>query len=92
MKKYEADGHDQFGWHIDVGDKASSSRFLVMLMYVNDTVEGEGLTRFKSEFDFTVQPKRGRILVFPPTMLYPHLGEKVTSGSKYIISSYIHYA
>lgn len=89
MKKYEPDGHDQFGWHVDVGDKASSSRFIVMLLYLND-VEG-GLTRFQSEVDFTVKPKQGRMLLFPPMFLYPHIGEKVIGGPKYIISSYVHY-
>lgn len=90
MKKYEANDHDQFGWHIDVGDKASSSRFLVMFAYLNDVEEG-GLTRFKSENDFTVKPKQGRIVVFPPMFMYPHIGEKPVSGPKYILSTYVHY-
>lgn len=91
MKKYEPDNHDQFGWHIDVGDKASSSRFLAVLTYMNDIPEGEGATRFRSNVDFTVSPKCGRILVFPSSFMYPHIGEKVTTDAKYIISSYIHY-
>ena len=90
MKKYEANDHDQFGWHIDVGDKVSSSRFLVMFAYLNDVEEG-GLTRFQSENDFTVQPKCGRIVVFPPMFMYQHIGEKPVSGSKYILSTYVHY-
>lgn len=90
MKKYEANGQDQFGWHIDVGDKASASRFLVMFAYLNDVEEG-GLTRFKSEVDFTVKPKQGRIVVFPPMFMYPHIGEKPVSGPKYILSTYVHY-
>lgn len=90
MKKYEANDKDQFGWHIDVGDKSSASRFLVMFAYLNDVEEG-GLTRFKSEVDFTVKPKQGRIVVFPPMFMYPHIGEKPVSGSKYILSTYVHY-
>lgn len=90
MKKYEANDKDQFGWHTDVGDKASASRFLVMFMYLNDVEEG-GLTRFESHLDFTVKPKQGRIVVFPPMFMYPHIGEKPVSGSKYILSTYAHY-
>lgn len=90
MKKYEANGKDQFGWHIDVGDKASSSRFLVMFAYLNDVEEG-GLTRFQSENDFTIKPKQGRIVIFPPMFMYPHIGEKPVSGPKYILSTYVHY-
>ena len=91
MKKYEPDGHDQFGWHVDVGDKASSSRIIAVLTYLNDIPEGEGATKFKSNVDFTVNPKCGRIVVFPASFLYPHIGEKVVTEAKYIISSYIHY-
>lgn len=90
MKKYEANGEDQFGWHIDVGDKNSSSRFLVMFAYLNDVDEG-GLTRFESETEFTIKPKCGRIVVFPPMFMYPHIGEKPISNSKYILSTYVHY-
>lgn len=90
MKKYEPNNHDQFGWHIDVGDKASASRFLVMFAYLNDVEEG-GLTRFKSDTDFVVQPKAGRIVLFPPMFMYPHIGEKPISGPKYILSTYVHY-
>lgn len=90
MKKYEANDHDQFGWHVDVGDKASAERFLVMFVYLNDVEEG-GLTRFKSEIDFTVQPKCGRIVLFPPMWMYPHIGERPISNPKYIISTYLHY-
>lgn len=90
MKKYEANDHDQFGWHVDVGDKSSASRFLVMFAYLNDVEEG-GLTRFKSEVDFTVQPKQGRIVIFPPMFMYPHIGEKPVSDAKYILSTYVHY-
>jgi hypothetical protein len=90
MKKYEANDLDQFGWHVDVGDKHSAERFLVMFTYLNDVEEG-GHTRFQSEIDFTIQPKQGRIVIFPPMWMYPHIGEKPISGPKYIISTYVHY-
>lgn len=90
MKKYEANDHDQFGWHVDVGDKYSAERFLVMFCYLNDVAEG-GETEFESDLGFTVEPKCGRIVVFPPMWMWPHRGKKPISNSKYILSTYLHY-
>jgi hypothetical protein len=91
LKKYEANDYDQFGWHVDVGDKPSASRFLVMFMYLNDVEEG-GTTEFQDDNGLcTVNPVSGRILVFPPMWMYPHRGAKPVSGPKYILSTYLHY-
>lgn len=92
MKKYLNNNRDQFGWHVDVGDYASARRFLVIFFYLND-VEVGGETVFNIEDDSFVQvtPKRGRIVMFPPTWMFPHIGTKPVSGSKYIVSTYLHY-
>lgn len=91
LKKYEANDYDQFGWHTDVGDKSSSSRFLVMFMYLNEVEEG-GTTEFEDDNGIcTVNPVSGRIVVFPPMWMYPHRGTKPISGPKYILSTYLHY-
>jgi prolyl 4-hydroxylase len=91
LKKYEANDYDQFGWHTDVGDKPSASRYLVMFTYLNDVEEG-GETEFQSNFEFTVKPVCGRMVVFPPMWMFPHRGKKPVSGPKYILSTYLHYA
>lgn len=92
LKKYENNEVDQFGWHTDVGDAISSKRFLVMFTYLNDVVDG-GETEFESntEEGFTVNPKCGRIVVFPPMWMFPHKGNKPISNPKYILSTYLHY-
>lgn len=96
MKRYDANGHDQFGWHADVGDYPSARRFLVMFFYLNDVQEG-GETQFEFTHDydksthFTIKPKCGTIVVFPPMWMYPHRGCKPISGPKYILSTYAHY-
>lgn len=90
MKRYEANDHDQFGWHTDVGDKFSSSRFLVMFTYLNDVEEG-GETQFESELEYSVKPVCGRMVVFPPMWMFAHRGKKPISGPKYILSTYLHY-
>lgn len=92
LKKYENNDNDQFGWHTDVGDASSASRFLVMFTYLNDVDEG-GETEFESDENnlFTVKPKCGRIVVFPPMWTFPHRGKKPISNPKYILSTYLHY-
>ena len=90
LKKYEANDYDQFGWHIDVGDKASASRYLVMFTYLND-VEVGGETQFEGELDYTVKPVCGRMVVFPPMWMFAHRGKKPISCPKYILSTYLHY-
>ena len=92
LKKYQNNDIDQFGWHTDVGDEPSSSRFLVMFTYLNDVTEG-GETEFESntEEGFTIQPKCGRIVVFPPMWMFPHRGKKPISNPKYILSTYLRY-
>lgn len=91
VKKYEANGKDQFGFHVDVGDAATSKRFLACFTYLNDVEEG-GETIFQfDELDCTIKPKQGTMVLFPPMWMYPHKGMKPISNSKYIISTYLHY-
>lgn len=90
MKRYQNDDYEQFGWHVDIGDKASSSRYLAMFTYLND-VEHGGETEFKSNSNFTIKPKCGTIVVFPPYFMFEHCGRKPISNNKYILSTYLHY-
>lgn len=87
IKRYNPDSEDQFKWHVDVGDHESAKRMLVIFWYLNDVEEG-GETEFKH---MKVTPKRGRMLVFPPTWTYPHAGLPAISNAKYIAGTYIHY-
>ena len=89
LKMYNNNGHDQFKDHVDVGDYNSARRFLVMFLYLNDVTAG-GKTNFP-RLDYKVQPKRGRILVFPATWQWRHAGLPPISDKKYIIGTYLHY-
>lgn len=80
-------GIEQFRTHVDIGDIHSSKRQLAFLFYLNDDFEG-GETEFEHGL---IYPKQGDILVFPPTWQYPHAGLPVERGTKYIMSSYLHY-
>jgi hypothetical protein len=87
IKKYNPGGKDRFDMHVDVGDYVTSRRFLSFLWYLND-VELGGNTVFSG---ISIQPKKGTLLMFPPLWMFPHRGDPPISGSKYIMSSYLHY-
>lgn len=87
IKKYRAGTDDRFDRHVDVGDYASARRFLCLFCYLNDVEQG-GETAFD---EMTIKPKRGRLLIFPPTWTYPHAGLPTISNDKYIAGTYCHY-
>tara|TARA_B100000287_G_C20656218_1_gene788647 strand:+ start:1312 stop:1884 length:573 start_codon:yes stop_codon:yes gene_type:complete len=89
IKKYENNGYDRFKDHVDVSDYPSARRFLVGFLYLNDVEEG-GETNFP-KLDYSVKPKRGRIVMFPPTWQYTHAGLPPVSSNKYIVGTYLHY-
>lgn len=87
IKKYNSDGNDMFDTHVDVQDHASARRFLSFMWYLNDVDDG-GETVFS---DLTIKPTQGKLVIFPPLWMFPHKGNPPISGSKYIISTYLHY-
>ena len=97
IKRYLANDSDRFDPHVDVMNHDTARRFLSFFVYLND-VEVGGETKFLNLYKpgtyipFTVTPKRGRLLVFPPLWPWYHAGLKAESGNKYLIHSYCHYA
>ena len=89
VKMYQANNHDQFKDHVDVQDYNSARRFLVCFLYLNSVGMG-GQTHFP-KLDCTVEPRCGRILLFPPTWQYRHAGLPPESNNKYIVGTYLHY-
>jgi prolyl 4-hydroxylase len=85
IKRYVPNQLDQFQVHFDsLGPVAN--RYLVFLWYLNDVVEG-GETYFPS-LGVSVQPKQGRLLMFPPYWMFQHQGLPPVSGEKFIFSTY----
>lgn len=87
IKKYKNDGNDLFDTHVDVMDQGTSQRFLSFLFYLNDVEQG-GETLFEG---LTIQPKCGRLIMFPPLWMFPHKGCIPVSNEKYILTTYLHY-
>ena len=88
FKKYEVNNADEFKEHVDVMDYASAKRFLVFFLYLKKNKGGQ--TSFP-EYDLKVEPKPGRLLMFPPLWTHKHIGHKPIEEPKYIIGSYLHY-
>ena len=65
----------------------SCPRFISFLWYLNDVEEG-GQTLFHGK---EVKPKKGRLVIFPPLWLFPHMGTEPISNTKYVMSSYLRY-
>jgi len=87
IKRYLTDGNDAFDCHVDVVDHSSARRFLSFFWYLNN-VDGGGETVFEG---LTIKPVVGKLVVFPPMWMFPHIGKPPISNTKYIISTYLHY-
>jgi hypothetical protein len=89
IKHYRGNGMDRFNMHIDTASANTANRYLAMFWYLNDVEEG-GHTNFPVQ-NMSIQPRRGRVVVFPPFWTHPHEGLPVTKGEKYLMSTYMHY-
>ena len=98
IKKYKPDGlgacdapsgrPDQFAKHVDVLDYNSARRYLGFFLYLNEPEQGETVFPNWSQW---IKPKCGRMMVFPPTWMFPHEGRPCRKFPKYIVGSYLHY-
>ncbi|SOD53471.1 2OG-Fe(II) oxygenase superfamily protein [Pseudoxanthomonas wuyuanensis] len=88
LKRYNADGEEQFQTHFDSINEVCD-RYLVFLWYLNDVEDG-GQTWFPG-LDISVSPRAGRLLMFPPYWMYAHQGLPSPSQDKYILSTYLRF-
>jgi uncharacterized protein YutD len=80
---------DEFQEHVDVGNHNSARRYLAFFLYLNEVESGE--TKFPY-LNLTVEPKPGRLVIFPPLWMFPHAGLPCGGDiPKYIVGSYCHY-
>ena len=86
IKKYSKDS-EEFRVHVDIGDATSAKRFAIAILYLNSN---NGYTEFPT-LDLKIEPKPGRLIIFPPTWMFPHLGTMPTDSDKYIMMSCLTY-
>jgi prolyl 4-hydroxylase len=86
IKRYRTQSDERFQLHFDSINHLSN-RYLVMLWYLNDVIEG-GATSFP-QLGHEVAARAGRLLMFPPYWMYQHEGLAPRSGEKFILSTYL---
>lgn len=84
LLKYEPGGfykahHDSF---------PATKRAVSVLIYLNDDYEG-GEIEFVN-FDLKIKPKAGTLILFPSNYPYKHIAHPVTSGTKYVVVTWLH--
>jgi len=79
------EGSDYYGWHSDDWIHHEKMikwrRVISSITYLNDDYEG-GETEFDGKI---IKPETGKTLVFPSSWCFPHRGNPVTKGTKYIL-------
>jgi len=83
--------HGKYEGHVD--DSTDSNRAISIIMNLNDNYEGGDFIFFnptkRNEIIHREKLKKGTILFFPSTFLYPHSVEPITKGTRYSIVSWI---
>jgi len=75
-------------WHTDFNP--NEKRILTFIFYLNDVHEEDGgATEFIG--NVKVQPRRGKLLLFPATWTGVHRGSVLKRGVKYLITGWLHY-
>jgi hypothetical protein len=74
-----------YHWHSDANIPTSFKTFTYIL-YLNDVdTENDGATEFSC--GRCIQPKTGKLLIFPSTFTYLHRGQLLKNGVKYIATN-----
>tara|TARA_Y100000004_G_C8955092_1_gene430427 strand:+ start:2822 stop:3433 length:612 start_codon:yes stop_codon:yes gene_type:complete len=73
-------------WHSEDPSSMTTRRVLVNMMYLND-VDDAGETEFLYQSK-RIQPKKGRIVIWPAGFTHTHRGNPPLSGEKYIATAW----
>ena len=75
--------HNDFAVQKIAGD--TTTRTVTFIFYLNDVIEG-GETEF---INSKVIPKKGKLVLFPASWIFPHKGNMPLSSDKYIITNWL---
>jgi len=82
---------EYYHWHLDTGAGEMGQRVLVALWYLNDVPGPGGATEFYHQ-NLSIQPKAGRLVLFPPFWTHLHQNSMLEKGVKYISTTWLSYA
>jgi len=86
IKKYEPDGTDQFGNHVDAKNIETCRRFLAFFCYLTDNESGATIF---PHCGVSSECKKGNLLIFPPLWPWIHSGQMPIKTPKLILGSYL---
>ena len=75
--------------HSERTNLSSINRLFAWMTYLNDVEDG-GTTDFKY-FDLKIKPEQGKTIIWPSEWTHAHRGSVLNSGSKYIITGWMHF-
>ena len=82
-------GQGYHSWHFESATSLSANRLLAFSLYLNDVDEG-GETEFLY-MKKRIQPKAGRLIIWPAGFTHTHRGNPPLSNEKYILTGWIEY-
>ena len=88
LQKYKKDGHFA-GGHSERTSLTTLHRLFAWMTYLNDVEDG-GVTNF-SHYKIDVKPEIGKTIIWPSEWTHAHSGGIVKSGTKYIITGWMHF-
>ena len=84
----DAEGLHHFHSHADCWSMETASRQVSVILYLNDVPKG-GETVFDG--GPAIEPRAGRVLVFPSSLCFQHRGNPPVSNSKYVLVAWLHF-
>lgn len=91
IQRYQSGQHFQ-KVHTERDGMGSLHRVLAWMTYLNDVPADMGGATYFEHFDLSIQPKKGLTLIWPAEWTHAHKGSLLSSGSKYVITGWIHFA
>ena len=89
----------KYDWHMDFTvklnkkNKTTNVRYVTFIWYLNDVNSDiqQGRTQFNvgNNEIVSIEPKQGKLVLFPAFPMYVHRGEKLLSGVKYICTGWL---
>jgi len=89
MRKYRASLGDHFYPHVDVVGNRTQSRLLTYHLFLNDASSGN-LEFLQLDRDVSIEPRQGRLVIFPSTWQYLHRVNEAMDDDVYVINSHFH--
>lgn len=78
--------------HTERSGLSSLHRVLAWMTYLDDVEVDAGGSTYFSHYDLAVQPAKGLTLIWPAEWTHAHRGNVIKSGTKHIITGWLHFS